>query len=387
MAGGLRGDNSDRKEDFRSMDRASGSLQNILNSYKRAGDPFDSPFADAIENMRIDTATKLKDATDSFNLQKDQNKAAYSLTKQQGQKGYADQVQVSKEKTKQLLQEGRGQIEATRSSATDAAFSAMVQEGVGGMASAGGRQRKVMSEKAKQQVGTMTLGLKHAQDSEKAQLRASEKGLNRSIEEQALGMDQKNETAQLQMDQTRLSLNRDKDKFIKEQEEAQFNAKDTLRMSAEGTVMDTIGGFISQHSRWGDSMSKNWDPWSVPFDEYDASIGATDDFITGTAEGGTRATHGEGDNEYGDKNNLFNWANTDDHGGWSDERLKENIELVGVSESGINIYEFNFIDESYGKGRYSGVMAQEVPEAAYKGYNGYLRVNYDKIDVKFRSLR
>ena len=108
MAGGLRGDNSDRKEDFRSMDRASGSLQNILNSYKRAGDPFDSPFADAIENMRIDTATKLKDATDSFNLQKDQNKAAYSLTKQQGQKGYADQVQVSKEKTKQLLQEGRG---------------------------------------------------------------------------------------------------------------------------------------------------------------------------------------------------------------------------------------------------------------------------------------
>ena len=67
----------------------------------------------------------------------------------------------------------------------------------------------------------------------------------------------------------------------------------------------------------------------------------------------------------------------------SDIRLKTNIEFIGKSISGINIYTFNYIDK---KGRYEGVMAQEVPWASIKDENGYLKVDYSKIDAKFKRL-
>jgi len=77
-------------------------------------------------------------------------------------------------------------------------------------------------------------------------------------------------------------------------------------------------------------------------------------------------------------------SNTNDTG--SDIRLKENIELIGKSFEGVNIYEFDYKDKSYGEGRYRGVMAQEVPNASHKGPDGYLRVNYNKIDVDFERI-
>ena len=69
----------------------------------------------------------------------------------------------------------------------------------------------------------------------------------------------------------------------------------------------------------------------------------------------------------------------------SDKKIKENIELVGTSPKGYNIYEFDYKDKSYGEGRYRGVMAQEVPEASIN-INGTLMVNYDKLDVDFERI-
>ena len=73
--------------------------------------------------------------------------------------------------------------------------------------------------------------------------------------------------------------------------------------------------------------------------------------------------------------------------GPSDIELKEKIEKVGKSESGINIYEFDYKNKSYGEGRYRGVMAQEVPEASFRHEDGYLHVNYSQIDVDFKKVR
>jgi hypothetical protein len=71
----------------------------------------------------------------------------------------------------------------------------------------------------------------------------------------------------------------------------------------------------------------------------------------------------------------------------SDRTLKENIELVGKSPSGINIYEFDYIDKSFGQGRYRGVMAQEVPQASTVGPNGKLKVFYNMLDVNFERIK
>ena len=68
-------------------------------------------------------------------------------------------------------------------------------------------------------------------------------------------------------------------------------------------------------------------------------------------------------------------------GAFSDKKLKENIEEVGISPQGYKIYEFNYIG---GDVRFRGAMAQDVltknPMAVGIDQN-YLTVDYRKIDV------
>jgi len=67
--------------------------------------------------------------------------------------------------------------------------------------------------------------------------------------------------------------------------------------------------------------------------------------------------------------------------GWSDIKLKENVEQVGVSPQGYKIYEFNYVGQDV---RFRGAMAQDVlkknPMAVGIDQN-YLTVDYSKIDV------
>ena len=67
--------------------------------------------------------------------------------------------------------------------------------------------------------------------------------------------------------------------------------------------------------------------------------------------------------------------------GFSDIRLKENVELIGKSPSNINIYKFNYKDNPT---TYQGAMAHEVPWASVKHSNGYMMIDYNKIDVEFK---
>jgi hypothetical protein len=66
----------------------------------------------------------------------------------------------------------------------------------------------------------------------------------------------------------------------------------------------------------------------------------------------------------------------------SDVRIKENVKYEGKTPNGVNIYSFEYKDEfkdKWGYGRFRGVMAQEVPEAAEVGDDGYLVVDYSKV--------
>ena len=67
----------------------------------------------------------------------------------------------------------------------------------------------------------------------------------------------------------------------------------------------------------------------------------------------------------------------------SDKRLKHNYHVIGKSPSGINIYEFSYLGSDT---RYQGVLAQDVPRATILMDNGFLAVDYSKIDVQFKQL-
>ncbi len=71
----------------------------------------------------------------------------------------------------------------------------------------------------------------------------------------------------------------------------------------------------------------------------------------------------------------------------SDIRLKENIVRTGVSPKGYPIYEFNYKNDP--TTRYRGVMAHDLvtsrPDAIHR-VNGYLAVDYSKLDVDFEVI-
>ncbi len=71
----------------------------------------------------------------------------------------------------------------------------------------------------------------------------------------------------------------------------------------------------------------------------------------------------------------------------SDERLKENIKLVGKDErTGLNLYEFSY---KWSPKRFIGVMAQEVkvkfPEAVNE-LSGYMAVYYDMLGLEMKEV-
>ena len=71
----------------------------------------------------------------------------------------------------------------------------------------------------------------------------------------------------------------------------------------------------------------------------------------------------------------------------SDRRLKNNIKLISKSNSGLNIYSFEYINKNFGEGVYQGVMSDEIPkEAIIKHKDGFDRVDYSKLDVEFKLI-
>jgi hypothetical protein len=66
----------------------------------------------------------------------------------------------------------------------------------------------------------------------------------------------------------------------------------------------------------------------------------------------------------------------------SDERLKTNIEQVGVTPGGRNVYTWDWTDvgdQLAGDQPTLGVMAQENPDIAFTGPDGYLMVDCARI--------
>ena len=72
----------------------------------------------------------------------------------------------------------------------------------------------------------------------------------------------------------------------------------------------------------------------------------------------------------------------------SDIALKHDVVLLGHLDNGLGYYRFSYLGSSKA---YVGVMAQEVerlmPEAVTRGSDGYLRVYYEKLGLKFRTYR
>jgi hypothetical protein len=70
----------------------------------------------------------------------------------------------------------------------------------------------------------------------------------------------------------------------------------------------------------------------------------------------------------------------------SDLALKHDVVLLGHLDNGLGYYRFSYLGSTKA---YVGVIAQEVqavlPDAVTRGRDGYLRVYYEKLGLKFRT--
>lgn len=77
-------------------------------------------------------------------------------------------------------------------------------------------------------------------------------------------------------------------------------------------------------------------------------------------------------------------------GAFSDIVLKTNIKFENKFKNNLPIYTFEYINKEHGKGRYEGVMAQDVektyPDAVSISSEGYKKVDYSKIGIEFRRI-
>ena len=73
-------------------------------------------------------------------------------------------------------------------------------------------------------------------------------------------------------------------------------------------------------------------------------------------------------------------------GNLSDRKLKKNINKIGKSPSGLNIYSFEFKNSKYGEGLFQGVMSDEVPQEVVGTRDGYDTVDYSMLDVEFKQI-
>jgi len=71
----------------------------------------------------------------------------------------------------------------------------------------------------------------------------------------------------------------------------------------------------------------------------------------------------------------------------SDRRLKKDIKLVGLSSSGLKIYNFKYKDPKFEDKTFQGVMSDEIPQHAIINHSsGYDWVDYSLLDVEFKLI-
>tara|TARA_R110002012_G_scaffold7562_5_gene35268 strand:- start:4973 stop:5977 length:1005 start_codon:yes stop_codon:yes gene_type:complete len=279
--GDYKGDDKAGKADRNAMRTTKGALDDILHQYKKGSDPFDSFYANEMERMAKTSADKKNEAEDRFNLMKDQKQQAFQMSKQKGAMGYEQAVAGTKKELQRMQTKATKQAEGMRSDSASDQYSMALATGKGGMAGTGGRAGRMMAARAKKSIGGVGLELANAREQAKEQLRESEQTTNLNVSEQAMGLQQANQAAEQEMNQTKDNLARETEAFNAKMLQEQSSAMDSLRSEARGAVSAVSSSFQNTYSTWGrpGDIDNRFDGgqfepnWWQPFDDWDEEQG------------------------------------------------------------------------------------------------------------------
>ena len=137
----------------------------------------------------------------------------------------------------------------------------------------------------------------------------------------------------------------------------------SAEMQRQSTLLGIeYGGMAGSNAAVQAAYANQMSGFGMQAGMYNAQLGMTGQIVSGAFQGLGAAASG------------------------SDRRLKKNINKIGESPSGLNIYSFEFKSSKYGEGLFQGVMSDEVPQEVVGTRDGYDTVDYSMLDVEFKQI-
>ena len=149
-------------------------------------------------------------------------------------------------------------VQNARASSADASYDAMKTTLAGG----GKRRDKTLDSSKARDIRGMTLDFTQQKDAIDDKIRSADINRTQSLDNQALSLTQKNDTAELTMDQTRSNLESDLSAFTAKMNQEQDRGIDRLKSEAQTIVQSTITSFTDKNSSWGQSDGGGSEPWA-----------------------------------------------------------------------------------------------------------------------------
>tara|TARA_Y100000401_G_scaffold47601_1_gene36761 strand:+ start:19511 stop:20431 length:921 start_codon:yes stop_codon:yes gene_type:complete len=265
------GGEADRRAfDNRAQDAAVDTLNLLENQYSNSADPSNSFFAQEIDRLGQETAAKKSESEDRYNLKVGQAQDSYDFQKQKGIMSYQQQIAKTGQQLKEANNEGIRQATEARQGASDESYGALTKLANTGLAGAGGRARKTLAARKSAGVDKVAAGLAREKQQIRDSLAEAETVKNVNLSEQAVGMQQAKDSADLAMSQERSELERNMQTQTSKLLQEQSAALDKIRLEATQIVSSTTSGFADSRSEWDDAK---WDPVNEPFDEIDEEFG------------------------------------------------------------------------------------------------------------------
>jgi len=212
---------------------------------------------------------------------------------------------------------------------------------------------------------------------------------NRQASVQQVNTDQANA---MQRFTAQMQDSRDKFNANMAQAIAQSNAQWRREVNTRDTAAQNEANRVNAQALLGLTAQAQANLWQRYRDEATWVMNSTESALQRAHQSAMIAQEAQANSDFYDKqfkDSMAVSAGTAVYNLLSDYRLKENIIWVGVSPSGLNVYEWNYIWDS--NHRYRGVMAQELlftkPMAVFRNkLTGYLSVLYNLIDVKMERV-
>jgi hypothetical protein len=225
------------------MAQGDDTLTMLYSQYEKMANPATS-FADQqIIRVQQDITEQKKNASENLKMLTEQEDQKMRMMEGQSARTYQDLVRSSQEEMERQREVGAQEAVDARTAGAADIFTQMTQEGMGGLAGTGERNRKSISAQARRTMAKVNLGLKQQLEQTQDTLARQDTERKAEIESGRLGMQQSVDTARQNFTQQTSTLDRQLANETAKLMNDKLTGLDRIRMEAMGVISSTMSSF------------------------------------------------------------------------------------------------------------------------------------------------